>query len=45
MQKLVFPSGIFLNKENCNYQTESENEVFKIMGKVDILGDETVAIN
>ena len=31
MQKLVFPSGIFLDKENCNYRTENENEVFKIM--------------
>ena len=31
LQKLVFPSGIFLDKENCNYRTENENEVFKIM--------------
>ena len=31
MQKLVFPSGILLNKENGNYRTENENEVFKIM--------------
>ena len=27
----MFPSGIFLDKENCNYRTENENEVFKIM--------------
>ena len=31
LQKLVFPSGILLNKENGNYRTENENEVFKIM--------------
>jgi hypothetical protein len=31
LQKLVFPSGIFLDKENCNYRTENENEVFKII--------------
>ena len=31
LQKLVFPSGIFLNKENGNYRTENENEVLKIM--------------
>ena len=28
---LIFQSGIFLDKENCNYLTENENEVFKIM--------------
>ena len=31
LQKLVFPNGILLNKENGNYRTENENEVFKIM--------------
>ena len=31
MQKLVFPNGILLDKENGNYRTENENEVFKIM--------------
>ena len=31
LQKLVFPSGIFLDKENCNYRTENENEAFKVM--------------
>mgnify|MGYP003400173825 CR=1 FL=1 len=31
LQKLVFPNGILLDKENCNYWTENENEVFKIM--------------
>ena len=31
LQKLVFPSGILLDKENGNYRTENENEVFKIM--------------
>ena len=31
LQKLVFPRGIFLNKENGNYRTENENEVFKII--------------
>ena len=31
LQKLVFPSEILLNKENDNYRTENENEVFKII--------------
>ena len=31
LQKLVFPSGILLDKENGNYRTENENEVFKVM--------------
>ena len=31
LQKLVFPNGILLDKENGNYRTENENEVFKIM--------------
>ena len=31
LQKLVFPSEILLNKENGNYRTENENEVFNIM--------------
>ena len=31
LQKLVFPSGILMNRENGNYRTENENEVFKIM--------------
>ena len=31
LQKLVFPSGILLDKENGNYRTENENEVLNIM--------------
>ena len=31
LQNLMFPNGILLNKENSNYRTENENEVFRIM--------------
>ena len=31
LQKLVFPCGILMNRENSNYRTENKNEVFKIM--------------
>ena len=29
LQKLVFPSGIFLDKENCNYRTISLSQMSK----------------
>ena len=31
LQKLMFPSGILIDKKNGNYRTENENEVFKII--------------
>ena len=30
VQNLVFPSGIYFDKEKDDYRTENENEVFKI---------------
>ena len=30
IQNLVYPSGIYFDKENDDYRTENENEVFKI---------------
>ena len=30
LQKLVFPNGIFLNKENCNYRTISLSQMSKV---------------
>ena len=30
LQKLMFPTGILFDKENDDYRTENENEVFKI---------------
>ena len=35
LQNLMFPNGILLNKENSNYRTENENEVFKAMRLLD----------
>ena len=36
LQKLVFSSGILLNKENDGYRTDNENEVFKIFCRLSV---------
>ena len=34
MQKLIFPTGVLFDKENDDYRTENENEVFKIFRRL-----------
>ena len=33
IQKLVFPEGIFWDKQICDYRTENKNEFFDLMHK------------
>ena len=34
LQKLMFPAGVLFDKENDDYRTENENEVFKIFRRL-----------
>ena len=34
LQKLVFPNGVLFDKENDDYRTENENEVFRIFRRL-----------
>lgn len=41
IEKLVYPNGVFWDKEKRNYRTENRNSVFNIMDKYSITyGDE-----
>lgn len=36
LQKLIFPNGVLFDKENDDYRTENENEVFRIFRRLSV---------